>query len=155
MRLAIAADQVRRLLAALARHGRREIGGQLYGEQLEPSNFRITELTIQSRPGTFARFVVDLVESAKGALGFFDRHGHAYARFNYIGEWHSHPSFEVTPSATDARTMRSVVEDPAFRGQFAVLVILRLDESELVSSATLFAPGAVERAIALEVEDEQ
>ena len=154
MRLAIAADQVSKVRAALARHGSREIGGQLYGELLEPSNFRVTELTIQSRPGTFARFVVDVVESARSALGFFDRHKHAYARFNYIGEWHSHPSFQVTPSATDAATMRSVVDDPEFRGQFAVLVILRLDKSALVSSATLFAPGSVERTIDLEVEDD-
>jgi hypothetical protein len=49
--------QVAMLKEALAGAGTREIGGQIFGEQLEPSNFRITELTVQRRMGSFARFV--------------------------------------------------------------------------------------------------
>ena len=155
MRVAIAPDQTRKLRAALGRGGRHEIGGQLFGEQLAPSHFRITEVMLQSRPGTFARFVVDLVDAARNAFGFFEKHGHAYSRFNYIGEWHSHPSFDVAPSSTDRVAMRSLVSDPDFRGSFAVLVIVRLDGDQLASSATLFDPQGSERAITLEIEDER
>jgi len=154
MRLAIAPSQTRKLRAALGRGGSREIGGQLFGEQLAPSNFQVTEVTLQSRPGTVARFVVDLVDAARSALRFFERHGHAYSRFNYVGEWHSHPSFDVTPSSTDSATMRSLVSDPDFRGHFAVLVIVRLDGDQLVSTATLFDPQGSESAIVLEIEDD-
>jgi hypothetical protein len=151
----LAADQTRRLIAALKRVGIREIGGQLFGEQLAPSNFRVTELTVQSRPGTFARFVVDLLQAARDAVRFFDRTEHRYKRYNYIGEWHSHPSFAVQPSGPDMETMRGLVRDSQFMGTFAVLMIVRLDAETLTSGAWVFDPQGGERAIMLEVEFEQ
>ncbi len=109
MRVRIPHDQTENLVAALQRSGRREIGGQLFGEQLAPSDFRVTDLTIQARPGSIARFFVDLLQAARDAMLFFDRTEHRYTRHNYIGEWHSHPSFEVRPSGADAETMREIV----------------------------------------------
>lgn len=109
MKIALAADQTGSLIAALKHAGVKEIGGQLFGEQLAPSDFRVTELTVQSRPGTFARFIVDLLQAARDAVRFFDRTEHRYMRYNYIGEWHSHPSFAVQPSCTDVATMRDLV----------------------------------------------
>ena len=101
MRLRLAVDQTARLVAALEKAGKREIGGQLFGEQLAPSDFDVTELTIQARRGSFARFMVDLLQAARDAMHFFNRTEHRYTRYNYIGEWHSHPSFAVHPSGTD------------------------------------------------------
>ncbi|TGV11392.1 hypothetical protein EN816_24350 [Mesorhizobium sp. M8A.F.Ca.ET.173.01.1.1] len=155
MKVALAADQSERLLAALERAGVKEIGGQLFGEQLAPSDFRVTELTVQSRPGTFARFIVDLLEAAKDAIRFFDRTEHRYTRYNYIGEWHSHPSFAVQPSGTDAATMRQLVRHAQFAGTFAVLMIVRLDAETLTSGAWVFDPQGNERRVLLEVELEQ
>ncbi|ANT54477.1 Mov34/MPN/PAD-1 family protein [Mesorhizobium amorphae] len=152
MKVALAADQTERLLAALERAGVKEIGGQLFGEQLAPSDFRVTELTVQSRPGTFARFIVDLLQAAKDAIRFFDRTEHRYTRYNYIGEWHSHPSFAVQPSGTDAATMRQLVRDAQFAGTFAVLMIVRLDAETLTSGAWVFDPQGNERRVLLEVE---
>ncbi|UCI05245.1 Mov34/MPN/PAD-1 family protein [Mesorhizobium sp. B1-1-8] len=155
MRVALAADQAGKLVAALRRAGIKEIGGQLFGEQLAPSEFRVTELTVQSRPGTFARFVVDLLQAAKDAVRFFDRTDHRYTRYNYIGEWHSHPSFAVQPSRPDVATMRDLVRDSQFAGTFAVLMIVRLDAETLTVGAWVFDPQGEERAITLEVELEQ
>lgn len=152
MRIALAADQAGKLVAALRRAGVKEIGGQLFGEQLAPSDFRVTEVTVQSRPGTFARFVVDLLQAAKDAVRFFDRTEHRYTRYNYIGEWHSHPSFAVQPSGPDVATMRDLVRDSQFVGTFAVLMIVRLDAETLTVGAWVFDPQGEERAITLEVE---
>jgi hypothetical protein len=155
VRIRLAADQTRKLAAALDRAGVREIGGQLFGEQLAPSDFLVTELTIQARPGTFARFVVDLIQAARDAVRFFDRTEHSYTRFNYIGEWHSHPSFAVQPSGTDVATMRELVGDGDFRGSFAVLMITRLDGSAITAGAWLFDPSGTERSIDLEMDSER
>lgn len=155
MRVRLANDQVQKLEAALARAGRREIGGQLFGEQLATSDFWVTELTVQARLGTFTRFMVDLLQAARDAIRFFDRTEHRYMRFNYIGEWHSHPSFDVRPSGTDAETMRRLVRDPEFRGIFAVLMIVRLYGGTLTMGAWLFDPQGAERAITLEMDREQ
>lgn len=155
MKIALAPDQAGRLVAALKQAGVKEIGGQLFGEQLAPSDFRVTELTVQSRPGTFARFIVDLLQAARDAVRFFDRTEHRYTRYNYIGEWHSHPSFAVQPSGTDVATMRDLVRDSQFVGYFAILMIVRLDAEALTAGAWVFDPQGRERAVSLEVELEQ
>ncbi|GAM99782.1 hypothetical protein U91I_03437 [alpha proteobacterium U9-1i] len=152
MRLRIAPDQAAKIATALARAGTREIGGQMFGEQLAPSDFRVSELTVQKRGGAFARFVVDVVQAMKDARRFFDRTKHDYRRFNYIGEWHSHPSFAVEPSVTDATTMRKLVADAEFRGAFAVLMIVRLDGDKITRGAWLFDPRGGERLVTLEFE---
>src|SRR5882672_8369952 len=138
MRLRLPVDQLLSLQNALSSAAKNEIGGQIFGEQLAPSDFRATELTFQMRPGTFARFVVDLIQAARDAVRFFDRTEHQYLRFNYIGEWHSHPSFEVRPSDTDVRSMEKLVRDPKFRGNFAILMITRLDDSQITCGGWLF-----------------
>ncbi len=152
MKIAVAADQTEKLVTALKRAGIRETGGQLFGEQLAPSNFRVTELTVQSRPGTFARFVVDLLQAARDAVRFFDRTEHRYTRYNYIGEWHSHPSFAAQPSGPDLAAMRGVVRDLRFAGSFAVLMIVRLDAETLTAGAWVFDPQGAEHPVTLEVE---
>jgi JAB domain-containing protein similar to deubiquitination enzymes len=155
VKIALAPDQTSRLVAALKQAGVKEIGGQLFGEQLAPSDFRVTELTVQSRPGTFARFIVDLLQAARDAVRFFDRTEHRYTRYNYIGEWHSHPRFAVQPSGTDVATMRDLVRDSRFVGHFAILMIVRLDAKALTTGAWVFDPQGGEGSVLLEVELEQ
>lgn len=154
MRVRLAGDQTAKLGAALVRAGRREIGGQLFGEQLAPSDFLVTELTIQARPGTIARFMVDLMQAARDAVRFFDRTDHRYTRYNYIGEWHSHPTFAVHPSGIDIGTMRALVGDRQFVGSFAVLMIVRIDGDRLTTGAWLFDPNGTEREITLELQND-
>lgn len=153
MRLKIPPDQTKALRSKLIRAGTNEIGGQLFGEQLAPSHFRATEVTFQKRPGTFARFLVDLVQASRDAISFFERTNRQYTRFNYIGEWHSHPSFEVEPSTTDINTMLSLVEDAGFQGSFAVLMIVRLKGEELICKAWLFDATSGVQNIELEFEE--
>lgn len=149
MRLKIPNDQTIALHEALARAGTNEIGGQIFGEQLAPSNFLAAELTFQKRRGTFSRFIVDLIQAARDALRFFDRTQHRYTRFNYIGEWHSHPSFEVYPSVTDIEAMRDLVRDPDFKGHFAVLMIAKLEREGIKAGGWLFDPNGCEFQIEL------
>lgn len=151
MHLILAADQKHRLVEALTQAGTKEIGGQLFGELLEPSKFLITDLVVQARPGSFARFIVDLFQAAREAMRFFDRTAHRYVTFNYIGEWHSHPSFAVRPSSTDVQTMRDLVLEPDFPGNFAVLVIVRLDVDELTVGSWVFDPQGRESEAKFEV----
>lgn len=153
MQLIIEKGQTAKLRSALAEAGRRELGGQLFGEQLAPSSFRVAELTVQQRLGTIARFVVDLLQAARDALRFFDSTAHRYGQHNYIGEWHSHPSFATQPSLTDLKTMRELVGDSTFRGNFAVLMIVRLDDPNvLVGDAWVFQPTGDQEGVSLEFE---
>lgn len=148
MKVEIARDVKVRLRQALRAAGRREIGGVLMGEQIEPGHFRVVDLSIDKETGSRAHFVRS-PEAHLGALNaFFQRTGEAYDRYNYLGEWHSHPRFPVSPSFQDASSMTELVRGE--RGiDFAVLLIVRLEWwCAIRSSCTLFsrdcAPSAIE-----------
>src|SRR3954471_14861148 len=99
-----------RIKKALRDASSREVGGILMAEHVGLETFSFSELTIHRR-GTFASFV-RRVEDALGFLrAFFRLKNHDYTRFNYIGEWHSHPSFAPVPSATDDASMREIIAD--------------------------------------------
>ena len=109
------------------------------GEHVSDNAFVVRDITIQRQGGTFASFV----RAARQVLGalrrFFAETGYEYTRYNYLGEWHSHPSFPPMPSMIDCDTMWSIVEDPEVGANFAVLMIVRKDrDGDMEGSATVF-----------------
>lgn len=142
MNLLLPLEVHERLVDALAKAGRREIGGILMAEHVAENVFRVMDLTTQRRGGSFATFV-RAVQSVLGPLReFFRATHHNYARFNYIGEWHSHPSFAPVPSTTDHNTMHSIIENPEVGAFFVVLMIVKLGDARgLEGSVTVYQPG--------------
>jgi proteasome lid subunit RPN8/RPN11 len=141
MRIEIAQDVKASLRSELRSAGPREIGGVLMGEQIEPGHFRIVDITVDAETGGNAHFVRSPEAHAKALDVFFQQTRNAYDRFNYLGEWHSHPGFPVTPSIQDAASMTALVHGE--RGiDFAVLMIVRLEWWNLIAcSCTLFRRG--------------
>lgn len=150
MKLQIHPDTLARLTRELAQAGRREIGGVLVGEHLDRNTFRIADLSVQRHGGEMACFVRRPAHH-KGFLDdFFARTGDAYDRFNYLGEWHSHPSFSTEPSGTDLLQMHEIVNDGPSGPPFAILLVVRLDaERDLALSAFAFRGDTVEAATLL------
>ena len=95
---------VDKLQSELATAGSREIGGILMGEQITPGEFRVLEMTFQRHGGKIALFVRNARMALLALQKFFTRTEHRYHRYNYLGEWHSHPSFEARPSSKDHQT---------------------------------------------------
>lgn len=127
---------------ALRAAGRREIGGVLLGELVKSGTFKIVEITIQRSGGSFCHFVRDPKLHEKAIEQFFERTGRDYERFNYLGEWHSHPSFSTRPSWSDVRSMYRIVSEPSVGANFAALMIVRLaSRAELEMSACVFRHG--------------
>lgn len=145
-------EQHELLLAALRKAGRREIGGILMGEHTGPNIFIVREITVHRR-GAFASFV-RRIEDAIGRLrAFFQETGHDYARFNYIGEWHSHPSFAPYPSRMDDLSMLQIVQDEEVGANFAVLLIAKLGRAgELVSTAHTYLPDGARMQSTIKIE---
>jgi proteasome lid subunit RPN8/RPN11 len=131
-----------RLSVALEAAGRREIGGILMGERVSDRVYRVQNLTVQRRGGTFASFVRGIQGILTPLKQFFRQTDYNYTRFNYLGEWHSHPSFALEPSPLDRETMWDIVEDPQVGANFAVMIIVRLDSiGRLQATATVYLPG--------------
>jgi proteasome lid subunit RPN8/RPN11 len=142
MQLLIPPEIRSQLVDAMARAGQREIGGILMGEHVGPDIFRVKEVTIQRKMGTFATFIRIGAEILAPLHAFFDRTKHNYRKFNYLGEWHSHHSFGLSPSGRDHITMCNIVTDPQLRAHFVVLLLLRLsDHSQLVGRVTVYQPN--------------
>lgn len=128
------------IAAALEKAGRREVGGILLAEHVGPDEFAVRDITVHRR-GTIA-FFVRMIEDALGKLtSFFRDAQHDYSRFNYLGEWHSHPSFVPEPSGKDDASMRDIIQDPKVGANFVALLIVRLDgNGELLASVHAYLP---------------
>lgn len=152
MKVTIPRDIQSRMKSLMRRAGRREIGGILMGEETGSGEFRVVEFSVDSKTGSHAHFVRD-ADHHKKALGeFFERTGHDYSRFNYLGEWHTHPSFDVTPSNTDVDSMQDLVVGER-DVDFAFLLIGRLHwYFKLECMACLFMRTAQPTAIELVLE---
>ncbi len=135
MQLLLAPQITKRLQRELRRAGRREIGGLLMGEHLGGQVFRVVDISVQRSGGSQVCFVRDPKGHQAHLEAFFARTGGDYSRFNYLGEWHSHPSFEAVPSATDIETMQSIVSDAAVGVNFLVLLIVKLATGRKIESA--------------------
>jgi [CysO sulfur-carrier protein]-S-L-cysteine hydrolase len=134
-------DVQKRIRGALAGAGHREIGGILMGECVEPGLFRVSDLTLQGHGGSFASFIRRAGESLAALTRFFRRTRREYRRFNYLGEWHSHPSFSPEPSDKDVETMLGIALDPLVGANFVALLIVHLaSDAALECSATTFWP---------------
>jgi hypothetical protein len=120
--------------------GRRETGGMVFGEHVAEDEFRVVDVTVSGQ-GSIASFWRSLVEGLGHLEAFFKRTKRDYRRFNYLGEWHSHPSFALYPSGTDDATMLEIVNDPATGARFAVSIIVKLVDGELEARAFAYFPG--------------
>ncbi|TIS72500.1 MAG: hypothetical protein E5W94_30735 [Mesorhizobium sp.] len=143
MELIISNDIAVRIDRALAKAKRQEIGGLLVGEHVGAETFRIVDISIQTTHGSYAHFERDPELHAHFLETFFKRTGENYKRYNYLGEWHSHPSFELLPSSDDVRTMRSIVDDPQVGVNFAVLLIVRRDGHRRLALSAMAFPRSL------------
>lgn len=132
---------------ALLKAGRREVGGLLMAEHVGTNEFVVKEVTIH-RQGTFASFVRNIHEAWSKLSRFFSQTQHDYARFNYIGEWHSHPSFDPFPSSQDHRAMGEIIADRSVGANFVVLLVVKLGTQQALEGSvhTYFPNGICQRS---------
>lgn len=141
----------KRLLKVLTKAGRREVGGVLMAEQIEPGNFMIADFSVDSVTGGEAHFVRSVEHHEMALEDFYRRTGADYSRFNYLGEWHSHPNHSPVPSSIDISSMEKMIYGERSI-PFAVLFIVKKTWwRRIACSATLFqqeyAPEPVEISI--------
>lgn len=131
-----------KLKHALRQAGEAEIGGVLAAEHLSDGVFEVIDLSVQRIGGAFASFRRWVLPHRRFLQRFFMRTGRNYQRFNYLGEWHSHPSFPAEPSTIDVRVMQRLIESKDQDANFIVLVVVKLNSAgALEGSAHAFRPG--------------
>jgi len=130
-----------RIRQALVQCGSRECGGILMAEHQGHQEFCIDDITIQVKGGTLANFVRQVTGFLSRLIQFFERTEHRYSKFNYLGEWHSHPHYSLQPSRDDYQAMRNIVDDPEVGANFVVLMLAKMNSSQLDLRAWSLLPG--------------
>lgn len=124
----------------LKKGGIREIGGWLVAEQLAPGEFELVGFTVDLNVGTHNRFTNLPMTHDEQFDKVLNESTDRTGRVDYLGEWHSHPTFPPVPSDIDVAAMTKMVEDG--EPSFAVLLILRLLGAEILeASITTFQRG--------------
>lgn len=125
-------DEIHR---ALEEFGDYEIGGMLIGYKRGENHFAVSEATIADDAQDFgiASFIREPLKSMKLLLKTYK-----IRRHNYIGEWHSHPRFNLYPSAHDVKTMKGILADPGYGVRFALLIITKLEDGKPNMAGFLF-----------------
>ena len=114
----------------------------LFAEQLAAAHFRVVDFSLSTHSGSQTTFKRDPKLHRQALDNFFCRTGHDFTRFNYLGEWHSHPSFSTHPSRDDIATMTDLVGNSE-EITFAALMIVRLQfQFWMDYTFTVFARGA-------------
>jgi [CysO sulfur-carrier protein]-S-L-cysteine hydrolase len=125
------------------------------GEHVRDGVFRVVDVSVQRSGGSHTQFIRDPANHDAQLRAFFARTGQDFTRFNYLGEWHSHPTFEPLPSAVDIATMQSLVEDPKVGANFLILFIATLTAGTRIdASAIAFAPNTPPVTVAIDYEHE-
>jgi len=135
IRFEIERDAYDRINKALEEYADFEIGGMLIGYQRDHNHFSISEATVADDIGQFriASFIREPKKSIRVLVRRFKKQRH-----NYIGEWHSHPSFALYPSTNDMATMKGIIRDPDYGVNFALLIIAKLKRGEAQMAGFLF-----------------
>ena len=136
---------------ALNKAGTRECGGILLGEHVGTNHFAVRGLTTQ-KSGAIASFVRSMKNVVTTIKTYCGARGNDFARFNYLGEWHSHPLFSVQPSRQDHATMRALAMDPKIGANFLVLLVFRLSGGRIEGSAHTYLPDGTVHPSQLELE---
>jgi len=145
VKLIINPDIKRKIIKACAKADIRECGGVLFGEHVGENLFRIAEVSTNTKTGIFAHFIRDIVSTIKQLRRFFSKYKHKYTKYNYMGEWHSHPQFALKPSNKDEESIMDIVGDDHVGANFIILMIVRLEPSDLKCRAwTYYANGVKE-----------
>ena len=122
-------------------------------EHVARDTFAVRSITVHKR-GTFAAFVRRVEDVLAPLRSFFRRANQEYTRFNYVGEWHSHPSFAPVPSPRDDTSMREIVQDTRVGANFVVLLIVKLiADGKLAASVHTYLPDGSKHLSVLRYED--
>lgn len=132
----------KKMIKSCLKAGSNECGGILFGHHIAENTFQIKEITADPRQGgKFAFFVRNLKWSLKRLNHFFYKYKNEYQKFNYLGEWHSHPQFALMPSYQDNKTMEDLINDSSVGANFLVLMIIKLENEELKAKAWVYFPN--------------
>jgi integrative and conjugative element protein (TIGR02256 family) len=107
-KVVLSAAALRQIRAEIRRVKRFETGGALVGEVLDGT----VRVTAASGPGPQAesRFTSILIDGDHATTFRDQEFDRSNGRIDYVGDWHCHPGWSLTPSSRDNHAMEVMAE---------------------------------------------
>lgn len=128
-----------------------ETKGALFARKISDEMFEVDDVYIEKKVGSFA--FVELVNNEKYQVYqncYHEKSGHDYIHHNYIGDWHSHPSFVLYPSSYDIEEVKKDLKKSNAR--FLVQVIVKIINDKLTGNAFYYDRNITAKQIELIIE---
>jgi [CysO sulfur-carrier protein]-S-L-cysteine hydrolase len=132
------------------RHSPNETKGALFAKQIDDDHYEIDEVYLERQIGSIA--FVRLYNNQRYKRfqkQYHAKHDDDFLHHNYIGDWHSHPSFECVPSSFDRMEVEMDLQQS--NANFLIQVILKVEYNKLVGDAFLYNKDASAQQIQLDI----
>lgn len=113
---------------ALRKSGNFETGGILIGRKVEENSFEIIDVSVSDEDNKYS--IVSFIRGVKKTDLLLRKHYKKKSGY-YIGEWHSHPKFSLSPSRQDIATMLGILADDNYGVTFSILMITKMNNNML------------------------
>jgi proteasome lid subunit RPN8/RPN11 len=138
------------LIKQISKHSPLETKGALFAEDLGNDTFKIDEVYLEPKPGTttFVKLYINQ-EYLSFQKNYHKFRKNNFSKYNYIGDWHSHPLFECLPSSYDV----SEVEEDIKKSNaiFLVQIILKVLKGRLVGNAFYYTRETSAKKVKLSI----
>ncbi|TDK48143.1 Mov34/MPN/PAD-1 family protein [Algoriphagus formosus] len=121
-------DVEAKIEGALRKAGDFETGGILIGKKVEDNSFEIIDVSISDEDNKYS--IASFIRGVKKSDLLLRKHYKSKTGY-YIGEWHSHPNFSLSPSHQDIATMLGILADDNYGVMFNILMITKLNNNKL------------------------
>lgn len=128
-----------------------ETKGALFACKISDEIFEVDDVYIEKKIGSFA--FVELVNNEKYQVYqkcYHEKNGYDYVNHNYIGDWHSHPSFELYPSSFDMAEVKKDLKKS--NAKFLVQIIVKISNEKLTGNAFYYDRRVTAKQIELIIE---
>lgn len=114
-------------LKLLSHKFRIERCGVLLGYKTGKDIYTITDYIEDN--STYGRTSYGVIRTIKGIWTQLNEYARDNPPSDYLGEWHTHPDNMLEPSATDKRSMYSILEDEKYDSPSNVLLLISSREN--------------------------
>ncbi len=133
------------------KHSPNETKGALFARRINDELFEIDAVYLEKKIGSFAFVVLENNSKYKEFQKKYNKtHHFDFKNHNYIGDWHSHPSFELIPSGYDIKEVQNDLEKS--NANFLIQIIVKVSNDRLIGNAFLYDNNKSAEKIELIIE---
>lgn len=142
MKIIVQKTVINRMINALKRAGLNETKGACFASKTSDDCYSIEDVFLSKEKGTTVFSNLKINYSYKCfEKRYFKKHKYDYVNHNYIGDWHSHPSFDCLPSNYDKKEAFEELYNSNAR--FLIQLIVKLIDNEITGRCFLYLKNSI------------